>query len=1599
MKSFDIKGMTVAIGRLFRARAAWVALVVALLFLAAPGVARAQATCAIDFSVSYNAVNYQHVMSMTTNFDEFAACDPRYVANPGDPASGFTPYVQTGATANGGSFVTAVNAADDTISYTAPTGFSGTDTFTVYFCNDANCSGAGARVATVTVTVGTPTIAVNPASLPAATVAAAYSQTLTGSGGQAPYGSFTVTAGALPAGLSLAAGGALTGTPTASGTFNFTIRTTDSTDGTGPFQGSRAYTLTVNAPTVTVSPTTVPAGTVGVAYSQTITGGGGTAPYGGFTVTAGALPAGLSLAAGGALTGTPTAGGSFNFTIRTTDSTTGTGPHNGSRAYSMTVNAPTISVGPTTLPNGTQGSAYSQTITATGGTGPSSFAVTAGALPAGLTLATGGGLAGTPTVNGSFNFTVTATDSSTGTGPYTGSRAYSLVIDAPPAPVANAVSATVAYNSSANPITLNITGAAATSVAVASPGANGTATASGTTITYTPTAGYAGPDSFTYTATNASGTSAPATVTMTVSPPTILLAPASLPNGINGIAYSEQLSATGGTAPYSFATTAGALPGGLTLSAGGLLSGTPNATGPFNFTVTASDSSTGPAAPFTDSQAYSVTIAAPNPPVANAASATVAYNSTNNPVTLNITGGIPTSVAVGTPPTNGTATATGTSITYTPTAGYFGSDSFTYTATNAEGTSAPATVTITVNPQPPTAGAAAATVAFNSAANPITLNLTGGAATSVAVATPATNGTATASGTSITYTPTAGFSGSDSFTYTATNAGGTSAPATVTITVNPATPIAGAASATVAYNSTNNPITLNLTGGTAASVAIGTPPTNGSAAAAGMSITYTPTAGYFGADSFTYTATNAGGTSAPATVSVTVATPAAPTVAAASASAPYNTATAIDLSASITGVHSSIAVVTAPAHGTTSVAGDVVTYTPTAGYFGADSFTYTATGPGGTSAPATVSITVATPTAPTAAAASANVPYDTATPIDLSASITGIHSSIAVASPPANGTTSVAGSVVTYTPATGYFGADSFTYTATGPGGTSAPAAVSLSVAQPNLTFTPPAGALPDSPAGAAYDLAIGVSGGVAPYRYGITSGALPDGLSLAPDSGRISGTPTVMGSFGFAVTGTDALGATGTASYTMVIVNGLPSAPPRTIAVNNTATSVDLGEEASGGPFTAAAIVTPPPPATGTASIASSGGRFVLTFTPVPGASGVVSVIYTLANTSGTSAPLQLTFVLSRPNPALDPQVTGLLSAQAGSAQGFATNQIGNFRNRLERLHNEETRTGDTVNIGLDTSALGGPLAYLGSLADPAIDAIGQATSAPYASAMDRLFADTAFWATGSVSLGTANTGVIDLGRTLVGMSGGMDHRFSPDFVAGIGFGYGRDVVSIGNQGSTSLGQAISASLYGSYHPGDAVFIDGQIGIGRLGFEGKRFVSLTGDFANSRRDGTQVFGSLSAGYQYQQDGLVLVPYGRAEAAWTRLDSTTETGAGPLNLSFGEQSFNMLAGVAGLRLDYAMDMDWGTLTPQARLEYSHDFAGGSQASVGYADMGGPLPPGPTLETLTRDTISLTLGTTLKFDGGLLLGFDYDLLMGLDSDTRRHAISVHVGAGF
>src|SRR6185437_3706188 len=159
-----------------------------------------------------------------------------------------------------------------------------------------------------------------------------------------------------------------------------------------------------------VATNTLPGGQVGTAYSQQLASSGG---VGGVTwaVSSGSLPTSLSLSSGGLISGTPTVNGTFTFTVLATDSASNTAP----QTFTIIITPLPLSITTTSpLPNGTQGSAYSTTLAATGGATPYTWAVTAGSLPAGLSLDPVSGIISVTDVNAETqNFTVQVTDSQT----------------------------------------------------------------------------------------------------------------------------------------------------------------------------------------------------------------------------------------------------------------------------------------------------------------------------------------------------------------------------------------------------------------------------------------------------------------------------------------------------------------------------------------------------------------------------------------------------------------------------------------------------------------------------------------------------------------------------------------------------------------------------------------------------------------------------------------------------------------------------------------------------------------------------------------------------------------------------------------------------------------------------------------------------------------------------------------------------------------------------------------------------------------------------------------------------------------------------------
>ncbi|MBL8234382.1 MAG: putative Ig domain-containing protein, partial [Bryobacterales bacterium] len=322
---------------------------------------------------------------------------------------------------------------------------------------------------------------ITPSPLPGAVAGTNYSVTIQATGGQPGY-VFTISAGTVPPGLTLAPSGTLSGTPSQAGTFQFTVRVVDCNGVPAPNcvpgSATRIYTLAV-APGLTITNSFVEEGAVCQPYSQGMSASGGTQPY---QWSATNLPPGLSISAGtGLISGTPSQQGQFTADIRVTDSA----QRSVTRAYLFVIRQQVLRVVTTSLPAGAVGVSYVGNLTASGGA-RLNWTVAGGDMPPGLLLSTAstgvGVISGTPTTAGTFTAT--------------------------------------------------------------------------------------------YRVTDAAGCIASASLPIAISGPSLRITTTTLNPARVGTAYSQAFTATGGSAPLTWSVTAGTLPQGLTLSSAGVLSGT-----------------------------------------------------------------------------------------------------------------------------------------------------------------------------------------------------------------------------------------------------------------------------------------------------------------------------------------------------------------------------------------------------------------------------------------------------------------------------------------------------------------------------------------------------------------------------------------------------------------------------------------------------------------------------------------------------------------------------------------------------------------------------------------------------------------------------------------------------------------------------------------------------------------------------------------------------------------------------------------------------------------------------------------------------------------
>ena len=430
-----------------------------------------------------------------------------------------------------------------------------------------------------------PALTLSPTSLPFAIVGNAYSQTLKPGGGSGSGYKITES-GTLPTGMNFS-NGVFSGTPTQSGTFNITVSVTDSNNATG----SQNYILTVGA-ALSLGPASIPMATVNHVYAVTFSGSGGSRV--GYTYTeTGTLPAGITFS-GNRLAGTPSATGTFTFTVQVTDSIGDTASNN----YTLTVD-PAISISPTTLPVGTVNNAYNQTTTlsASGGSGSGYSLSESGTLPNGLFF-NAGLFSGTPTQSGSFTITITATDSNGATG----SQTYSLIVD-PPLALSPATLPIATVSNLYNHL-LTVAGGSGTGYTFAETGSlpSGITFSAGT---FSGTPDQAGSFPITIAITDGAQGSVSQNYMLVVDP-ALNVGPSALPATAENDPYYFPLSAAGGSgSSYIFSHT-GNMPAGLGFSGNVLTGVATSSPGIYNFTIIVTDSNGG-----TASQNYSLSVTAP----------------------------------------------------------------------------------------------------------------------------------------------------------------------------------------------------------------------------------------------------------------------------------------------------------------------------------------------------------------------------------------------------------------------------------------------------------------------------------------------------------------------------------------------------------------------------------------------------------------------------------------------------------------------------------------------------------------------------------------------------------------------------------------------------------------------------------------------------------------------------------------------------------------------------------------------------------------------------------------------------------------------------
>ncbi len=1487
-------------------------------------------------------------------------------------------FTITGYKLAGGTVNTTFTATGQTFTSGTYTSFTGITGFQVTYVSSnsgppENITFDSFTIANATAPVTTPSVTgISPSSGP---TAGGTSVTITGTGFTGTTG--VTVGGAAATGITVVNDTTITAT-TPAGTVG--AKDVVVTNSAGSGTGSGLYTY-VAAPTVTgISPSSGPAaGSTSVTITGTNLTGATSVTIGGASAT------GVTVVNSTTITATTPAGtaGARDVAV-TTPGGTGTGAGLFTYIAAPTVTGISPSSGP--ISGGT-----SVTITGTNLTDASSVTI-GGASATGVTVVNSTTITAT-TPAGTVGARDVAVTTPGGTG--TGAGLFTYVA----APTVTGISPGSGPSTGGTSVTITGTNLTdASSVTIGGASATGVTVVNSTTITATTPAGTAGARDVAVTTPGGTGTGAG--LFTYVAAPTVTGVSPSYGTTLGGT--SVTITGTNLTGATSV-TIGGASATGVTVvNSTTITATTPAGTaGAKDVAVTTTGGTGTGSSLFTYIAAPTVTGISPSSgPTAGGTSVAI--------IGTSFTGA--TSVTIGGVAATGVTVVNNTTITATTPAGTVGAKDVVVTNAVGSGTgiglftyvAAPTVTGISPGSGPSTGGTSVTITGTN---------LTG--ATSVTIGGASATGVTIVNSTTITATTPAGTAGARDVAVTTAGGTGTgaglftyiAAPAVTGISPS-AGPAAGGTSVTITGT--------NLTGAT--SVTIGGVSATGVTVVNSTTITATTPAGTVGAKDVVVTTSGGSGTGIGLFTYY-----AAPTVTGIN---PSSGSTAGGTNVTITGTNlsgaTSVTIGGAAAISVAVVNSTTITATTPAGAVGAKDVAVTT--PGGTGTGVGLFTYVVAPTVTGISPNYGTIAGGTSVTIT-GTNLTGV-TSVTIGGASATGVTVVNATTITATTPAGSAGAKDVVVTTAGGSGTGA--GLFIYVTTPTVTGVSPSsgpmtGGTSVTITGTSFTGATSVTVG----------GAAATGVTVVNDTTITATTPAgTAGTQDIVVTNIVGPGTgTNLFTYTTAVAPDAPTDVTATAydgmaTVNFTAPVSD-----GGSPITSYTATSAPGGLTGSCT---GSAACEITVTGLTNGTAYTFTV-TATNDFGTSAASAVSDVVTpRPDPTQDPDVIGVVNDQVEIAGRFWRAQLSNYHQRLESLHHAPrvrsssaattvegnkpalaTDNESFIGVGIakakvdrvraqETSTSRTPSSQTTEAEQLTIATVTQLaailSTESFNLNLSVLNADDKssmkndeldIWVAGNVRIGKKDTqdGSTTIDYTSDGITVGADRRYSENLLLGLGIGYAHDESTIGSDGSNSNSNGSSISVYASYQPGDAMFVDGLIGYGMFNLDSSRYVSSSSLFAKANRPGSQIFGSLAVGYEYLDDTTLMSPYVRYDVATDWMESVTETGAGSASLNYASQSYTSQQASLGLRVDLQYKTDAYMMRPRARIEYQHRIDGGDQASIAYADM---LATRYTMAvpTLNSNSLLIGLGSSFALRDGLNLDLDYQWVHSTENDESQ-----------